>query len=254
MAWQTPKVDWAAADGVRDTDMNRIEGNILDLYNRRPIESSIHLYVATTGSDTTGDGSQESPYATITKALSMVPANLNTYSAIIFIAAGAYTESIDVDGITNGNVNFGNQSSGSIVINGNFYVGNCQSVIVSGFDNVTINGRLNVENTTSFYSSSSVTIVDTVHAEALSARCATTIFSGNLSVKSLSYGSGVLADTGSNIYVENLTVQPGTGIGVKADYGGQVRYGSITNNATTKFATTRGGRIYTGAQNSMLNY
>ena len=29
MAWQVPKTDWAAADGVRDTDMNRIEENIL---------------------------------------------------------------------------------------------------------------------------------------------------------------------------------------------------------------------------------
>lgn len=31
MAWQTPKTDWAAADGVRDTDMNRIESNISEL-------------------------------------------------------------------------------------------------------------------------------------------------------------------------------------------------------------------------------
>ena len=35
MAWQTPKVNWSASDGVRDTDMNRIEGNILDLENSK---------------------------------------------------------------------------------------------------------------------------------------------------------------------------------------------------------------------------
>lgn len=28
MAWQTPKTNWTAADGVTDADMNRIEGNI----------------------------------------------------------------------------------------------------------------------------------------------------------------------------------------------------------------------------------
>ena len=31
MAWQTPKTDWTGADGVRFGDINRIEGNILDL-------------------------------------------------------------------------------------------------------------------------------------------------------------------------------------------------------------------------------
>lgn len=33
MAWQTPKTDWAAPDGVRNTDFNRIEGNALHLYD-----------------------------------------------------------------------------------------------------------------------------------------------------------------------------------------------------------------------------
>ena len=27
MAWNTPKTDWKAADGVSNADMNRIEGN-----------------------------------------------------------------------------------------------------------------------------------------------------------------------------------------------------------------------------------
>lgn len=31
MAWQTPKTDWTAADGVTDEDFNRIEGNIAQL-------------------------------------------------------------------------------------------------------------------------------------------------------------------------------------------------------------------------------
>lgn len=33
MAWQTPKTDWTMADGVRDADLNRIEGNTLHLYD-----------------------------------------------------------------------------------------------------------------------------------------------------------------------------------------------------------------------------
>lgn len=33
MAWQTPKTDWTAADGVTDDDLNRIEGNIDHIEN-----------------------------------------------------------------------------------------------------------------------------------------------------------------------------------------------------------------------------
>ena len=33
MAWSTPKTDWTGVDGVRDSDLNRIEGNSLHLYN-----------------------------------------------------------------------------------------------------------------------------------------------------------------------------------------------------------------------------
>lgn len=35
MSWQTPKVDWTRADGVRDTDLNRIEGNSQYLYENK---------------------------------------------------------------------------------------------------------------------------------------------------------------------------------------------------------------------------
>lgn len=34
MAWETPKTDWEDAEGVTGSDFNKIEGNILELYNR----------------------------------------------------------------------------------------------------------------------------------------------------------------------------------------------------------------------------
>lgn len=34
MAWSTPKTDWVGTDGVVYTDLNRIEGNTLDLHGR----------------------------------------------------------------------------------------------------------------------------------------------------------------------------------------------------------------------------
>ena len=45
MAWQEPKTNWQAADGVTDTDLNRIEGNTKqnhdDLESHKS-ESAIH--------------------------------------------------------------------------------------------------------------------------------------------------------------------------------------------------------------------
>jgi hypothetical protein len=34
MTWSTPKTDWTSTDGVTNTDMNRIEGNIESLDSR----------------------------------------------------------------------------------------------------------------------------------------------------------------------------------------------------------------------------
>jgi hypothetical protein len=45
MAWQTPKTDWKPADGVSDFDMNRIEGNTLQLRDDLD-KSAITVYTA----------------------------------------------------------------------------------------------------------------------------------------------------------------------------------------------------------------
>ncbi len=57
-----------------------------------------HLYVATTGSDVTGDGSQANPYRTIQHAVDQVPKILvNTW--IIHVADGVYRERVNIYGI-----------------------------------------------------------------------------------------------------------------------------------------------------------
>lgn len=49
MSWQTPKKDWTRADGVRNTDLNRIEGNVEHVYDnlgnlRRQVDEALYLY------------------------------------------------------------------------------------------------------------------------------------------------------------------------------------------------------------------
>ncbi len=53
-------------------------------------KSSISLYVANTGSDTTGDGTSAKPFATIQKALDSIPKNLGGYTVTINVSAGIY--------------------------------------------------------------------------------------------------------------------------------------------------------------------
>ena len=55
---------------------------------------SVTIYVATTGDDDTGDGSEAHPYATIQKAVNTVPAE-NTVPTTILIADGAYNVFLD---------------------------------------------------------------------------------------------------------------------------------------------------------------
>ena len=60
MAWQTPKTDWKAEDGVRNTDLSRIESNTLALYNETVRESKI-IYVSKSCNDYTGTGTSSQP-------------------------------------------------------------------------------------------------------------------------------------------------------------------------------------------------
>ena len=217
---------------------------------------SLYIYVsASSGDDGTGDGSESHPYKTIQKAINDIPYNLNGYNGVILVSGGVYNESIDISDIVHGTVTITNRQSENVVINGNLSVSDCHCVNITGFETLTINGRINIDNVLAFYDGAYNTIVtDTIYAEALAANNSNVTYSGNLSVKTLSYGNGVSAETGAKIYIENLTVLSGTGTGIKADFGGQVAYGTATNYASTQMATARGGRIYSGAQTSVPKY
>ena len=56
MAWQTPKTNWSSADGVRDTDLNRIEENTRVLYFEK-LRDNTTIYVSPSGNNSTGNGS-----------------------------------------------------------------------------------------------------------------------------------------------------------------------------------------------------
>lgn len=73
--------------------------------------ANVTTYVATTGNDTTGDGTSGNPYATVTKALSTLPRSIG-FVQTIDVADGTYAETISLTGFTC-------TGAGKILITGN---------------------------------------------------------------------------------------------------------------------------------------
>jgi hypothetical protein len=90
---------------------------------RKKLTANTTYYVATTGNDTTGDGTSGNPWATIQKAYDYIVANLDVagYTVTIQVADGTYTAGLVAASSWSG--------GGSVVIQGN--TGNKNSVYVS---------------------------------------------------------------------------------------------------------------------------
>lgn len=252
MAWQTPKIDWFAADGVRDTDMNRIEGNILHIYMTDAVRSPLVVYVSTTGNDTTGAGTPAAPYKTITKALSVIPKNLNGMSVSINIAAGTYDELVDISHFYGGTIGLTGMSnavvtvSGLSVLNSVCTVSNILlTVNSSGTTGITIGNGAYVIFETPITTQAVVYGIQCHNGGILVVQQSVTANSSSVAIRAATQGRvhiGTLAGTGSKQLFE-------------ADSGGQISYGAYTHTGhSTLFGTRNGGRIYTGAQTSPAIY
>lgn len=80
---------------VAGESVKRFFGKVLTfLRNIKPLTENINIYVSTTGSDITGDGTVEKPFKTITYALNSLPRDFNGYDATITVSAGTYDEDI----------------------------------------------------------------------------------------------------------------------------------------------------------------
>lgn len=244
MAWQTPKTNWAAADGVRDTDFNRIEGNILELYTADAVRSNITIYVSTTGNDNTGLGTSASPYRTITKALSVIPKNLNGKTVTISIAAGTYAEDVKVKHFSCGTIKF---TGSSTVTMNSLEVSSC--VLRVDFLSLAFTGSVGLSvNECGAFITSSGNVTTTGSSVGIAAHEGSYVYVGG-GVTFNTVTTGISANSASNVYVSDIF---GSNVGTSmiASTGAQIAYG--THSATTRAitATSTGGRINTGSQTS----
>lgn len=65
----------------------------------KPLDADMFVYVATTGSNATGNGTSSKPYKTITYALSTIPKAMNGHTVGIVVAEGIYAEDVFIQGV-----------------------------------------------------------------------------------------------------------------------------------------------------------
>ena len=216
------------------------------------------VYVsAASGSDTYGDGSETAPFATIQKAINSIPKNLEGKTCTVMVPAGNYSERVTIDGFHGGKLNL----SGNATINGGITVTYSNHVYIT-FPNLRFNSAFS-QSILMADAGSVVTLggnnfaVDggSGYVNAVEAAQGSTIFvDGDLDISNCARNA-VFAHDGSRIVISGaLTGNNNTSGGVRSTTGSVVSYGSRTLAASTASVTQSGGRIYSGAQNTIPSY
>jgi hypothetical protein len=213
------------------------------------------VYVSTAGSDTLGDGTAANPYATINKALSVFPKNLNGYEAIINLAPGTYSEDVLIERTFGGLVILDGAVGASV---------NMRSLRV--FNDASVHVRnISLDMTGSIYSNAitvdnaSLILLNDISVTgspgvAISAtRNGFVCALGVLSVNGIS-NSVIYASNCASVYAGTLRGSVPSGALVRAMSGAMVAYGASEIAASVTSVTVSGGRVYSGAQASVPNY
>ena len=219
----------------------------------------VALYVSTTGSDTTGDGSQSNPYRTVQHAVDEIP-----YYGLgsITIFPGSYVDDDSIHISHKFIYLYTTDNNAEVVLDRLFTANNAHVEIRNGLWRMTsiiinwhssclaypINRNLSITipATTSPINvvdySSFVAFTDNLYSCKIIANALTTA----------GVTKAVTVSRGSYAYFDDLTV---TGYsGLYAYKGGEICYNTITNNCTVQTLTESGGRIYTTEQKQVLYF
>lgn len=205
------------------------------------------VYVATTGSDAVGDGSQASPFATITKALTSIPKNLNGFVATVNIAGGVYQESVYAAYFGNGLLRITGKA-GDVVTVDKIEFFNVNYVEIDSIS-------LHIQSQFFHVNASSVRVQTPFSASGSQYGVYASYFS-NVSFRDTVTVNGVpnaiFATSGSSIFVTHL-LGSGNTVAFASTQGSICAFDKDESTATTKYYTLAGGRIYSGAQTSAPN-
>ena len=243
---------WERADNptVEGTPLNAANLNAMQESAGR--SSAVSIYVSTTGSNSTGDGTESKPFATITKALSMLPKNLNGYNPSVIVSSGTYNEVVQISNFMGGIIRLRGTGSEATIyglsIKDSYVETTGLTFTLSNTAESSSalymeGGRYRCYNDI-FITSSNIGI-NVKNGGCLLMTSATVTLSGN------SYG--IMAEHGSFVHVGTIAGTAQTVI--DAGSGAVVTYGAMSATASAvSLSATDGGRIYTGDQASIPNY
>lgn len=253
----TELVTWERADEptVEGTPINKALFDSIAADIGAGLSANKTVYVSGAGSDALGDGTQTNPYATISKAVSQIPTNLNGYEAVINVATGTYNEDVLIE----------NRFGGQVIIDGTASAAvNIRSLRVYYGSSVQIR-NIALTVTGQFYGNGI-----TVYEAALNV-ANDIAFSGVADVAvSANHGGivnilGVLTSNGTTsaivyaarcamVFVSTINGTVASGSVIRAINGAKIAYSLSNVVADVAFATVSGGRIYTGAQTEIPKY
>lgn len=209
----------------------------------------LDLYVSGAGSDTLNDGSESLPFATIGKALSKIPSNLNGCDATIHIVAGTYDEVVAINGYYGGRIVLAGKSSSSAVSVRGIALedSNCVSIESSIILTVGASGIV-VGNNSCMDIAGNINVNGAAYGVHANGH-AQFFCAGTLTVSNAT--TAAVQATGGWVQLTTLAGSDNA-VGVIAQRGGLVAYTTNTLSATTATQTAGGGRVFAGAQSGWI--
>ena len=252
---QTNIYDMERADEptVAGTPINA--ANLNAMLQDAPLDASKTVYVAVSGSDSTGNGTSTQPYATIFKALSEIPQNLNGHSATINIAAGTYNENVAIYGYHGGSLYLKSASNTARVTINSLQASDVASLRIQDITLVITGaaGGSGISLTNSLLISDGAIELTGANAYGIYANRNSSVQITQVTVSNTT-GMCVVSNGCSMVFMGSISGSNNSGIGVGALSGSILSYEQNLLTAPTKFYTYSGGRIFSGSQTSIPNY
>ena len=221
------------------------------------LTENVSVYVSTTGNDLNGDGSLSAPFATIQKAVNVLPKNLGGYTAHIEIENGIYEERVVISGFGGGELIVGSENK-SVTVRGIDVVGSFFVKVNIGTLTHSANhwgNLLRVSNGSHVYLGKTMTMdCGNESINGISATFNSTVSAAQgLSITINNSGGAVVMSTGGSVVSLYRVAGTNNMFGLSASMGGLLTYDSSTVESFMGDDAWAGGRIHTGAGVSALS-
>lgn len=215
------------------------------------------IFVGPTGSDTTGNGTESLPYASLAKALSMIPKDLGGQTIVINVASGTYTEATPVIQNFYGGqlLIIGNSTTPPEFSNG-IQIDTCSARVVCQFINTKATaadkaGFLVYKSNTVEILNSKVTANTAGQGYGVHSAFMATVYADNCTLVNCAYP---LAATWGELYTGAITGSGNT-YSAFATAGGRIGIqGTVPSYQSAQYLVSFGGRIYKDGQIAVPRY